>query len=1085
MKLVNKSALLLSTVLVGFTPLANAQVLDDTDTDVVDLREEELLEELVEGDGIDEIVVTGSRTRRPDLTTAFPTLVVGEELLEKNAFTNIGDALNQIPAFGNGIDATGGQGANIGVNFTDFLNLGSQRTLTLVNGRRFVSSNVISSGSESGSQVDVSVIPIGLIERIETIGVGGAPTYGSDAIAGTVNIILRDDFEGVDARIQYGETQRGDLDSEQYSVLVGANTDDGRGNVTFNVEYTDSDGLDQLDRPGIYVDEPFDSQIEFGTEGFGNVPIPSSFNLGVGGTILDANGREVTIDANGDGFFDGISRPFNLEGGNGENVQLFTNGGVVSPTSFFVPSCITDAAQAANGTCNFLASNGITGELGGVFYGFQPDGTLGPLQNGQFIPGQSIFFAQGGFENDFFAQVGQLVAPVQRVNFGSTFKYDLADWIAFKGDFQATNINAIEGVNQGGFQTFAFGGLQGPLEIPTANPFLSNQARDILASNGIGSDDTFFLSRFNNDIVNQGSRNSETSLYRIAAGFDGDFRAGSRDFYYNINAVIGETNNEQQSSVINDRRFLNAVDAVIDPATGEIVCRVTLEGEPDLVGSGISALSNDVTDCVPLNLFGEGVASQEALEFVTQTTNNLTDINQSIFSAYFGGDVFELPGGVAQFVLGYETRKESIDFQRDSGAFTGVGRTAASPNADGSFVTNEYFGELYIPVVSPDLDVPFVNSLEVGGQVREIVNSLAGDFTAWTVEGTYQPVEDIVLRGNITRSLRAPSLVELFQPQQTTFSFGRDPCDQRFIEEGPNRAANCASDGLPAGFTSDIANASRPGLTGGNPNLINETADAYTVGAVLQPRWVPGLVVQADYLNIELEDEIAIQSLTNNLETCYDADPSDFPNLACGSFTRDSDGQIIDFLTGQLNADSFETQFLNIRADYDFDVVDAFNVFGGNRVGDYGSFSIDAQAFHVIQRDRVVANVAAPSTVGGFFDPEWSGTLDGTYQKNGLRLFWRAIWQDNSLFSSSGRNFFANEEGEVIKSLGWNWLHNASISYDFSELLPSYDRPIQVQLNVNNVFNDSPGRGLRRIFNDFYDSEIYGRSYSVVLRASF
>ena len=1070
MTFANKSALLLSTMLVGFTPLASAQVLNDTDTDVVDLREEELLEELVEGDSVDEIVITGTRTRRPDLDTAFPTLVVGQEILEKNAFTNIGDALQQIPAFGAGVTGTGGQGANIGVDFSDFLGLGSQRTLTLVNGRRFVSSNVISGGGGSGSQVDLNIIPIGLVERIETVSVGGAPTYGSDAVAGTVNLILRDDFEGVDARVQYGETKRGDLESQQYSLLVGANTDNGRGNVTFNVEFTNNQGLNQLDRPEVFIDDPFSSQVPASSDVFSPVAIPNNFDIDANGQVFDANGREVTIDSDGDGFFDSIFRPFNLEGGNGENVQLFTNGGIVSPGPFVIPS------------------RGAGALADGIIYGFNPAGELVPLAPGIETPGRSAFFARGGFgqtEPDFFAQVGQFEAPIERLNFGSTFRYDITESIAFRGDFQAANINAVEGLNQGGFQTFAFGGFSGPLTIPTSNPFLSEQARGVLADNGIGEGDTFVLSRFNNDIINQGARTSETSLFRIAAGFDGDFNVGERNFYYNINAVIGETNNEQNGFLINNRRFLNAIDAVVDPSTGEVVCRSVLEGAPDLVGSGISVQSADASACVPLNLFGEGVQSQDALNYVTQSTNDLTDINQSVFTASLGGDLVKLPAGAAQFVVGYETRKESIDFQNDSGVFSGIGRAVAQPNSDGKFNTNEYFGEIYVPIISPDLGVPFVRTLEAGGQVREIVNSLAGNFTAWTVEGTYAPVEDLTFRGNVTRSLRAPSLVELFQPQQGTFSTGQDPCDERFIEEGPNRIANCAAIGIGRGFESEIVNATAEGLTGGNPNLINETADGYTIGAVFQPRWTPGFTLQVDYINIELEDEIAVQSLTNNLETCFDADPSNFPNRACNSFVRNSEGQVVDFLTGQLNADSFETQFLNFRADYDFDVIDALNIFDNTQTGDYGSFNVDANVFHVIQRDRTVANVQAPNTVGGFGDPEWSGTIDGTYQKGGIRLFWRAIFQDNSLFSPSGRNFFADETGEVVESLGWNWLHNASIAYDLSEVLPNYERPLQLQFNVNNVFDDDPGRGLRRIFNDFYDAEVFGRSYSLVLRASF
>ena len=1063
MKFASKSTLLLSSILVGFTPMAHAQI-DDADTDVVDLREQELLEELVEGDGIDQIVVTGSRAVRPDLDTAFPTLVVGQEIIEKNAFTNIADALTQVPAFGTGIDPNGDQGANIGVNFVDFLDLGPQRTLTLVNGRRFISSNVALQGG-AGQQVDLNVIPISLIERIETIGVGGAPTYGSDAIAGTINLILKDDFEGLEGAVQFGESDRGDAFTQQYTLTVGANTDDGRGNVTFNVEYTDNEGLLQSDRPEVYVDEPFLSRVPQGTDGFNDIPNPAGTNAD--GEILDRNGQTVTIDADGDGFIDRPFRAFNLNGGRGQSVQLFTNGGIISPGTLVIPSI------------------GL-GQFNGVLYGFNPDGSLGVLEAGDSIPGTSLFFAQGGFQNDFFGNVDQIVSPLERINFGSTFRYDISENIQFKGDFQMANTKADESVEQGGFQTFAFGGTSGALQFSVDNPLLTPEARNTLINDiGLAPDGTFFLSRFNNDILDGGRRSSETSLWRLSAGLNGDFDIGERNFRWEVHGLAGQSDVEVQNTLLNNRRFLNAIDVVVDPDTGQPACRATVEGLPDISGNGVSETSTDVTQCVPLNLFGEGVASPEAIDYVTQRGLRVSDVEQEIFSATFGGDFFELPAGWSQVIVGYETRNESALFATGGAVEVGLGRGAAVPDTGGKFSTNEYFGEMYLPLVSQDMGIPFVQSLEAGGQIREINNSLAGDFTAWTIEGTYKPFQDLTLKGNRTRSLRAPALAELFLPVVTSFQFANDPCDERFINDGPNRAANCAAVGVPTGFVSNVVNATAQGSTGGNPNLTNETADGWTVGATVQPRWVPGLTFQADYINIEIEDQIGTFTLENNLETCFDADPSEFPNNACTAFTRGPDGQIVDFQAGLLNADTADYEFLNLRLDYDFDVVDALNLFGGTSVADYGEFGIDLSAFHVLTRDLVLANVDQDNTIGAFADPRWSGTADFTWTKDGLRLFWRTLWQDRSLFSASGRTFFADENDELVTSLPGNFVHNASIAYDFSELLPDYDKPVLVQFNVTNVFDDKPGRGLRRQFNDFYQSELIGRQYSVRLRASF
>ena len=1048
MTFASKSKLLLSTMLVGFAPLAHAQ-LDDTDTDVVDLREQELLEELVDGDGVDEIVVTGSRVRRTDLDTAFPTLVVGQEVFEKNAFTNIADALNQVPAFGGTTSPIGDQGGNIGVNFVDFLDLGAQRTLTLVNGRRFVSSN----SNGTGAQVDFGVIPLGLIERIETIGVGGAPTYGSDAIAGTINVILRDDYEGMEATVQYGETERGDADTQQYQLLFGANSEDGRGNVTFNAEYTKNDGLNQTDRPDIYFAEARAELTPQGTPGFADVPLP-------------AGADPDQFDRNGDGIVDNVSRIINPNG-QSVNIQLFTPGGAISPFGLFAPS----------------AGFGDFGN--GNFYVFNPAGNLVTVQPG-VTPPSGIFRSIGGFDNDFFIDTTQIESPVERINFGSTFRYDISEYFTFKGDFQFSNATAVELANQGGFQTFPFTGTSDAVAFTADNPFLTDQARNVLVNEiGLDSDGTFFLSRFNNDLLQGGERNRESNLWRIAAGFEGDFNVGEREFYWDVSGVFGQNNIETQSVLLNDRRFLNAIDAVVDPSTGEIVCRVTLEGQPDLVGNGISDTSQDVLACRPLNLFGEGVQTPEALDYISQRGFLVDDIDQEVFTANIGGELFDLPGGAVQAVVGYEARNDQALFATDGANEVGLGRSAAVPDTGGKVSTNEYYGEVFLPIVSSAMGIPFVQRLEAGAQVREIDNSQAGSFTAWTIEGTYQPIDDLTFRGNRTRSFRAPSLIELFQPVLTSFQFADDPCDDRFIADGPNRAANCAAVGIAQPFNSNVVGATAQGRSGGNPNLRNEAADGWTVGAVVQPRFVPGLTFQADYINLEIEGLIAARTLENNLETCFDADPSDFPNEACSTFTRDGSGQVVDFISGNLNADNAEYQFLNLRADYDFDVADAFGLFGGNAIGDYGQFGIDMSAFHVIQRDLIVQDVVQDNTIGNFTDPRWSGTADFTYTKGPARLFWRVIWQDRSLLSPSGENIVADNDGNAVRTIPGNFLHNASLAFDVSEVLADYEKPIILQFNVNNVFDDDPGNGLRRAFGDFYTSEIFGRSYSARLRVTF
>jgi iron complex outermembrane receptor protein len=164
---------------------------------------------------LSEVVVTGSRIARPETERLQPTTVITSDTLDKRSITNVVDALSELPAFGQPDNSlVGGQsGFGVGQSFANFFSLGSQRTLTLVDGRRFVPGNspsIFGATGNGGEQVDLNSIPTQLIDRVEAVAVGGAPIYGSDAIAGTVNIILKHDYEGLDVDAQGGTSTHGD-----------------------------------------------------------------------------------------------------------------------------------------------------------------------------------------------------------------------------------------------------------------------------------------------------------------------------------------------------------------------------------------------------------------------------------------------------------------------------------------------------------------------------------------------------------------------------------------------------------------------------------------------------------------------------------------------------------------------------------------------------------------------------------------------------------------------------------------------------------------------------------------------------------
>jgi outer membrane receptor protein involved in Fe transport len=189
-----------------------------------------------------DIVVTGSRLQRPDLTAPSPITVVNEDAIKLSGNVSLEKTLNQYPQLASGNTSTVNNGGGSGVVTANLRGLGATRTLTLVNGRRFIP-------ADSNASVDLNSIPDALIKRVEVITGGASAVYGSDAIAGAVNFILDDKFEGLQATAQAGISDRGDAGSKKFDVTYGANLDDGRGNVTFSASWATQDPITQADRP--------------------------------------------------------------------------------------------------------------------------------------------------------------------------------------------------------------------------------------------------------------------------------------------------------------------------------------------------------------------------------------------------------------------------------------------------------------------------------------------------------------------------------------------------------------------------------------------------------------------------------------------------------------------------------------------------------------------------------------------------------------------------------------------------------------------------------------------------------------------
>lgn len=941
----------------------------------------------------EEIVVTGSRIPRAGFDTLQPAQVISAATLNDRGFINVGDALNELSAFGApGSNNTGQQsGSNVGQQFVNLYGLGAQRTLVLVNGRRFVSGNAPTppgtfGGPPAGQEVDLNNIPAGLVDRIEVLSVGGAPIYGADAIAGTVNIILKDKYQGVSLDGQYGISRYGDGQSYALRALAGANFAEDRGNVTTAIEYSDQTGLTYLNRPRTLPYATFQPSDACQALGFGacyvpHATVPSIFPGGI-----------PTIDPG------------------------LANAG--SPT---YPSAIHNAA--------------------GQVVAFAPDGTLQPVNLG--IQNNGLVFGSGG-DGDNLAGQSSFVAPLRRTIINSLAHYDVTDNIRAYLEAEYSHSSGTQVAQQPSYQSAFFASQKGaaPIQFSTTNPFLNPQAAATLNAAGAN---TFYLSRANLDLAPQTFTNS-IDTYRIVAGLKGKFDLFGRNINYDGSFNYGRSQGNEVYYDINEANFLNAIDVVTSPANGQIACAVTVTPPPLVPGQG--GQPNSVTACQPLNLFGSGAPSKAARDFVTARDTATSVLTQRDVELNVNGSPFDLWAGPLQLAAGFEYREESGSYSVDAFAAAGLGRNAPSSSVAGGYHSTEFNLETTIPIVSPEMHVPLVHSLSFEGSYRNIDNNLAGKADVYTLGGRYSPVSGLQFRGNFTHSVRAPSIEELFLPTTNTQSFAQDPCDNNFIAGKPNRAANCATAfaglGVPlTGFKSQVVNASVLGTTGGNTNLLNESANAWTAGFVAKPRFAPRLSLAIDWIDIQLSNPITGLTLTQVMDACYDA--ASFPNSFCGLFTRNGQGQVTGFQTPLVNAGAQDFAGAQLDASYTLPVnrIPFIGKLGLSTDSDYGALSFDLNGFYEDRHSFTILGVTTP-TKGNIGDPKLRINMTTRYRKGRLGLYFNTRY-----ISSGAQDVTLKQSSQQLLGVGDYWVSNASVSYD---LTPK----IAADLIVSNIFDQDP-----------------------------
>ena len=930
-----------------------------------------------EADEGEAIIVTGSRIARPELNVANPVVAVSGESIEKSGQVNVTDVLIRNPALTASIGGSlsGGADAGLGetgVNRLDLRNLGADRTLVLVNGKRHVA------GIPNTASVDINSIPQDLIERVDVLTGGASAIYGADGVSGVVNFILKRNFDGVTARGQVGISDKGDAGTRFFSIVAGKNFAGDRGNVALAYEFSDRDRLSSFDRA--FSGDP---QVNRG------------------------------LFRNRDDFPDDPNVPDRI---------LYNN--------------LSWADSAPDGAVDL--------DLDGI-----PDFTGSGLVYDRGLPiPSSGGRAQGGSNTPTAGYFGDLEPSLRRhaVNALASYEFSPAFKVFLEVKYVRTNAYSV---GQPSFDFFTY--------LAPDNAFLNDRFGVANTTNGA------LISRDNFDFGVRGE-SIKRETYRGVAGIEGDITDNAK---YEVSYVFGRTTaaGTQTSNLIGDRYFA-ALDAVRDPISGQIVCRSTLDPLSNIDPNNFNQPASTFTPgagsaCRPLNVLGNGVASQEALDFVLANNTNRSRITQHVVSGSVSGDfdaLFTLPGGPLGFALGAEYRKEISSDTPDALIQSGALRDfAAVQPSTGKFDVKEIFAELNAPILA---DMPFAHLLSFSAAIRLSDYSTIGKTTTWKVDGIYAPIPDVRFRGSYSQAVRAPNIGELFSPQSGTFAFVTDPCDVTRLNDGTQfRQANCTAilSGLgltPAQIatfspsTDAQATTSRRGLAGGNPGLSEEEAKTWTAGVVLRPSFIPGLSMSFDWYNIRIKGAINTPSATEVAELCVDQPTID--NVFCQNIFRATgtgfvlgDGndplQRNGFIVGPENVAAFETSGGDFTINYRMptDNIGTFNV---NLTGGY----LDKITFV----PTVGADVDDDTLEA--YNPRWRGSASLDWQLGGFNI-------------NYGVNYFSKTRRFTTEQLAANpdlsdprffyfkerWEHDVRLAYDVDDKFTFYG-------GVNNIFDEKP-----------------------------
>jgi len=958
---------------------------------------------------LEEVVVTGSRITRFEGDYSAPVLSLGAEQLEQSGSTNIEDFISEVGALvgSSGSFETQGTdgGSQVGVNALNLRNLGNNRTLTLVNGRRHVSA--LATGEPL---VDTNTIPIALIERVDVLTGGASAVYGADAVSGAVNFILKDDFEGVAVRTQGGMSDEGDAEDFFASFVFGTNFDSGRGNITSSYEFRKQERLETKDR-----------------------------DYGI-------TGRQYVNN-----------NPAEYRGTDDPNVP----DRILTP-----PGSRKFTFTAPDGRYDILGTDPVTGEV--LTYpsriALSADGT--PFEVGQPTSG---FAHLGGDGTPTAYFSSSLVPELETHSFNLNGRYDLTDKTTAFTEFKFVRTDAVNPRSSSyttvlelsldnPFIPDAFDDVLASIQDPSIN--LARDDLEMRSLNDNTRDTTRLVAGFRGEITDwlRYEASANYGITEVTARLSNQ-RLEDR-YFASLDAVTDPATGQPTCRSNLNPGAVPPNDPVVSPWNPGVW------GDPANMTFTPGANSGCVPFNPFLDgtqyYFTPGQinpndANGAAQAFITNAGTPVVskgESKQSVLNAFVSGDSsglgLALPAGPVDFVLGGEYREEKISNTPDALRSNPNGLTPLdfTRPSSSSYDVSEVFTEVSVPVFQ-DLG-PFMQSLRVDGAFRYSDWSTIGETTAYSVALNWALNDSVIIRGSMGESVRAPNLAELFEPENQSSFRPDDPCEAANLNaQTPNTVANCRAEIAALGLDPDtFVSASpvgRPGVRGGNPNLAEETSNTQTLGLVYTPSWMPGLVAAVDWWEIDMSQGVLYPSDDEIVERCYDQPTTN--NAFCELFSRATDGAlvgvIVDLEQRPVNVSNLYTSGVDFSMNYPIDL------------GNVGSLALSVNGTYLQSlktqptvEPRQVEEAGMVDTLLGEQAPEWVANFNASWYRGPLSLTYRFRYQ-------SALNIYDDEQLERQPDIS-DFLKTEPVTVHDIQGSYSFSNGFEVYGGVNNLTKQEP-----------------------------